>query len=356
MTEDRSETRPDLRISLLGPFDVQIDGKPMEPVRSHKERWLLALLVLRHGREVSREWLAETLWPDSRIDQSRAYLRQSLYLLKKGMGAQAERLQSLTVHSLRLDLHGSDVDVVAFDAAIVRGDAAALQAAIALYTGPFLEGCTEAWAEDERRSREHSWLQALEQAADSERAQGRWREAGSLLRRLIRQDPLRESAHRALMETLADDGDYAAMTIAYRELRILLRQEVNADPSPESIALYEQLRGRSQRTLEPRQASASGSVPSRPKAGAAFGRVRCAHLSPRPNAGSAPQVPALYESRVSFCGPGSVRCRPYRPASAAPERLRIDLGSGSDADAGRCSTLHAQSRATTLLHLNRRNL
>jgi predicted ATPase/DNA-binding SARP family transcriptional activator len=247
MSETGSESPSSLRISLMGAFDVRIDGSPMERVRSRKERWLLALLVLRHGREVQRDWLAETLWPDSRLDQSRAYLRLSLYLLKQALGSQAGRLQSPDAHSLRLDLTGAEVDVVAFDAAIARRDAAAMHAAVTLYTGPFLEGCTEAWAVEEQRSREQRWLQALEEVADNQREQGHSGEAISLLRRLIRQDPLRESAQRALMEILADSGDYAAVTTLYRDLRIVLRREVNADPSPESVALYERLRDRSQR-------------------------------------------------------------------------------------------------------------
>ncbi|MCW3100836.1 MAG: hypothetical protein JWL77_6454 [Chthonomonadaceae bacterium] len=260
MTESRFESRPDLRISLLGPFDVQIDGSPMPRVRSRKEHWLLALLVLRGGREVRRDWLAETLWPNSRIDQSRAYLRLSLYLLKQALGPQAVRLQSPTVHTLRLDLNGAEVDVIAFDAAIARGDIESLQAALSLYKGPFLEGCTEAWAVNEQRVREHHWLGALEQAAENERARGRLREACCLLQRLIRQDPLRESAHRALMQALADVGDYAAMTTAYRDLRILLQQEVNAGPSPESVALYDALRSRALHTSEIRHASEPGKI------------------------------------------------------------------------------------------------
>lgn len=249
MVGARSKDQHNLRICLLGPFDVQIEGRAMPRFRSRKERLLLALLVLRHGREVRRDWLAETLWPDSRIDQSLAYLRQSLCLLRRAMGSQAGRLQA-TVHWLRLDIDGADVDFVKFDAAIVRGDDASLQVAIGLYTGPLLEGCTETWAVNEQRLREQRWLLALEKLAEIERTHGRFREASALLHRLIRHDPLRESAHRALMLTLADSGDYAAMTTVYRDLRIMLRQEANLDPSPESIALYEQLRIRLQRPRE----------------------------------------------------------------------------------------------------------
>ena len=53
-----------LRLWLFGAFAAEFDGEPMAPPRWRKSVWLLALLALRQGREVSREWLAETLWPE----------------------------------------------------------------------------------------------------------------------------------------------------------------------------------------------------------------------------------------------------------------------------------------------------
>ena len=54
-----------LTIRLLGAFEVQVDGQPLGPVRLRAVEWLLALLVLRPGRDVPRAWLAGTLWPGS---------------------------------------------------------------------------------------------------------------------------------------------------------------------------------------------------------------------------------------------------------------------------------------------------
>ena len=41
-----------LGIRLFGPFEAQLAGQPLPPLRSRKGEWLLALLVLRHGRAV----------------------------------------------------------------------------------------------------------------------------------------------------------------------------------------------------------------------------------------------------------------------------------------------------------------
>ena len=57
------------------------------------------------------------------------------------MGTEAGRLRTPTRCTLSLDLTGAEVDVLAFDQAIRRGDPASLERAIARYGGPLLEGC-----------------------------------------------------------------------------------------------------------------------------------------------------------------------------------------------------------------------
>jgi DNA-binding SARP family transcriptional activator len=52
-----------LAIQLFGPLGVQCHGAPLPRLRSRNGLRLLALLTLRHGREVDRTWLAGTLWP-----------------------------------------------------------------------------------------------------------------------------------------------------------------------------------------------------------------------------------------------------------------------------------------------------
>ncbi len=140
-----TEPQPKLAISLLGPIDIRIHGKPVDRLHSRKEPWLLSLLVLRQQREVTRDWLASVLWPENPQSQSLAYLRRTLYLLKQTLGEEAVRLQSPTARTLRLDLSGAFADVIAFDAAAVRSDADSLESAVALYRGSLLEDCEEEW-------------------------------------------------------------------------------------------------------------------------------------------------------------------------------------------------------------------
>src|SRR5882724_3516234 len=109
-----------LEIRLLGGFDARVDDHPLPPLRSRREQWLLALLVLRQDRDTSRDWLAATLWPDNDAPQARFYLRKALSNLRQALGPEAGRLLSPTSRTLRLDIIGAFADVVAFDSALAR--------------------------------------------------------------------------------------------------------------------------------------------------------------------------------------------------------------------------------------------
>lgn len=194
-----------LTLTLFGPMQVLVEGRPLPRLRSRKSLWLLALLALRAGRPVEREWLAGTLWPD--VDQSpaAANLRVVLSELRRALGIQGSRLETPGRHILSLDLDGADVDVRAFDEAVASREAAALARAVALYQGPLLEGCAEEWVGQERRAREQDCLEALQALGDAALAAGGDGAAG-YYRRAVSLDPWREAAQRGLMQALAQGG------------------------------------------------------------------------------------------------------------------------------------------------------
>jgi DNA-binding SARP family transcriptional activator len=156
---------PPLALHLFGAFEVSVNGVPLPRLRSLKGQWLLALLTLHTNQEVERAWLTGLLWPDSSEGAAFANLRCSLKDLRRALGPEAARLRSSTTGTLCLDLTGAAVDVLGFDAALARGDAASLREVVALYRGPLLERCAEEWVFLERRAREEAYFGALERLA-----------------------------------------------------------------------------------------------------------------------------------------------------------------------------------------------
>jgi class 3 adenylate cyclase/DNA-binding SARP family transcriptional activator len=249
-----------LHLRLFGPLEVRLNGVPARSGRrSRKGEWLLALLIFRHGRDVERAWLAGLLWPDRPTSEALALLRRELTDLRHALGPEGGRLHSPAARMLCLDLAGADVDLLAFDEAIERGAPEALAAAVRLYRGPLLEGCAEEWVFQERQVREQAYLSSLETLAAQALERGEPAEAEGWLRRAVAADPLRESAQRALMQVLAAGGNYAAVLQTYRQFREHLHQELNAEPDPETKALFEQLRqdARLRASLPPRPLTSS---------------------------------------------------------------------------------------------------
>lgn len=209
-TEAETNTDAPLALTLFGPMQVWVRGQSLPHLRSRKALWLLALLVLRPGKLVEREWLAESLWPDADPAQALAGLRTALSELRQALGPESERLQSPSRHILRMELGGADCDVTAFDAAVSSGQIEALAAAAALYRGPLLEGCAEEWVGQERGQREQDCLRALLMLAEGALATGSLGQAADYFQRAVTLDPWRDAARRGLMEAQAQSGDINA--------------------------------------------------------------------------------------------------------------------------------------------------
>jgi predicted ATPase/DNA-binding SARP family transcriptional activator len=240
-TVSETDSTP-LSLSLFGPMWARVRGQDIPRVRSRKSLWLLALLVLRGGRQVEREWLAETLWPDVDQDVAFANLRPALSDLRRALGGEAERLRSPSRHTLSLNLQGAAVDVLAFDAAVAGKTLPELERAVALYRGPLLEGCVEEWASQERSAREQDCLRALATLAEAALTAGDNDAATDYFRRALGVAPGWEAARRGLMEALARGGDSNGAMHVYREFVALLRGDPKAVPDTQTSALYTRLR------------------------------------------------------------------------------------------------------------------
>jgi predicted ATPase/DNA-binding SARP family transcriptional activator len=236
------EGTPPFSLRLFGPFQAGVRNQPLGQTFSRKGVWLLALLAVRHGRAVERSWLAGTLWPESEESQALSYLRRELSFLRKALGPEAARLRTPTGRTITLDLEGASVDVLTFDRLVGRGRPEDLEAAVALYGGPLLEGCAEEWVLPERVSREQAYFAALETLGTAAVARSEPLAAIRHLRRLVAADPLRESAYRALMEACAAHGDHAAAVETFRDLRAWLRSELNADPEAATYECFQRIR------------------------------------------------------------------------------------------------------------------
>jgi len=217
-------------LSLLDAFELRCDGELVGlPVSAQR---LLAFLAL-HERPLLRPYVAGTLWIDVSDDRAGASLRSSLWRLNRS----GHRLVDAT--STRLGLAaGIDVDVrssLALARRLLDGTAPAeeLDSAEASLNGEVLPDWYDDWLVFERERFRQLSLHALEVLSDRLLAAGRLGGALGAALAAVRGEPLRESAHRALIRVHLAEGNRAE-ALRQRELcRGLLRERLGAEPSPQ---------------------------------------------------------------------------------------------------------------------------
>jgi DNA-binding SARP family transcriptional activator len=108
--------------------------------------------------------LCSFLWPDSDVERARGSLKQSLYTVRRDLGA-ADIVIGST--DLRLNPEIISSDVREFRRALASGD---LEAAVSTYAGPLLDGVHlrdaddfERWSEEVRRELAAQYAKALDQ-------------------------------------------------------------------------------------------------------------------------------------------------------------------------------------------------
>ncbi len=241
-----------LRLALLGPPRIELDGEPVL-FDTRKALALLAVLAVR-GEAQPRDALAALLWPEHDAAHAGGALRRTLSVTRAGVGPEALRLEGRSVElapAVRVDvwrLH-------AITGAVARHHAGAepvcercvrrLAEVPKLVRGRFLEGFGlrdspefDDWAAATAESLEREVADALDRLSDGHAAHGRLNAALDVARLRLAMDPLHEEAHRRVMRLHAEAGDRTGAIARYRECVRILDRELGVAPMPETTELY----------------------------------------------------------------------------------------------------------------------
>src|SRR5215467_702031 len=124
-----------LSIGILGLLVIERDDCRLGKVPK-KARALLGYLAAQSGQAISRERLADLLWPYQESEQARHSLRNCLLELRKALGPEAGA--HLVTDFMNCRIEGAIVDLEDFDRLSRSRDRCELQAAADSYRGDFL--------------------------------------------------------------------------------------------------------------------------------------------------------------------------------------------------------------------------
>lgn len=223
--------RAPLRLTLIGGFALWRGSQELR-IAAGGQR-LIALLALK-DRSVGRLYVAGALWPDYSTERSRAVLRTTLWRVNQA----SQQVVTATPSLLRL---GADIEVdvrnlIAFAHRLINAgtafDSIDLDSvSIAYLADELLPDWYDNWLQDEREGLRQTRLHALEALAQRLSASGRHADAIQAALAAIRLEPLRESAHRTLIEIHLAEGNWSEACRQFKRYRRLLTEELGVEPS-----------------------------------------------------------------------------------------------------------------------------
>jgi DNA-binding SARP family transcriptional activator len=225
-------SRPDefkpIRLQLLNGFDLARGGRATTVPMSAQR--LIAFLALT-DRLTLRGYVAGTLWPEASEEHATASLRSALWRL----------------HLLGLNLVGTtrshiglapgvrvDVRIMAAQAArLIDPDAECYPSDfdLSLLSRDLLPGWYDEWVIIERERVRQIRLHGLEAMCGRLTALGRYAEAIQAALAAVADEPLRESAHLAVVQVHLAEGNVAEALRHYSAYRRTLLEELGVEPS-----------------------------------------------------------------------------------------------------------------------------
>jgi DNA-binding SARP family transcriptional activator len=225
---------PKGRLRLLNGFELVCGAKPVSlPLSAQR---VVAFLAL-HQRPLLRGFVAGTLWLDASEDRSSANLRSALWRIRRS----GRLIVEANVEHLRLS-PAIDVDLLeamgmAQQLVQRRADAPADDGVVGLLSEELLPDWYDEWVAVERERYRQLRLHALEQLCDRLTRLGRFAQAVEAGLAAVTGEPLRESAHRALIRAHLAEGNRGEALRQYDTYRCLVRDELGIEPSRRMEAL-----------------------------------------------------------------------------------------------------------------------
>jgi predicted ATPase/DNA-binding SARP family transcriptional activator len=241
----------DLIVRALGPFEAVVRGQPIGAWPYAKPRELLVHLLC-HPQGRTRLEIGASIWPDAAPSQVRNSFHVTLHHLRKTLGEP----EWIVIESDRYRIAREvviDFDVTVFERDVRAGVAAAndatpeavalLRRALAQYRDHFLAGETAAPWRDELQDRlRRLYCDAGVRLGALLAEAGDVAGAVATFEAVILREPLHEEAHRGLLLAWTQAGRRAHALRHYERLIVLMRDELDMDPEPETVELYGRIR------------------------------------------------------------------------------------------------------------------
>jgi LuxR family maltose regulon positive regulatory protein len=239
-----------LAVRTLGPFSVWRGDEPIpnREWKREKARQVFQLLLTYRGQWFYREQIMDQLWPHLPPDAAERDFKVALNALNQAIEPRRPRGENPHFVIRKGTVYGLNpaarfvLDVDDFERLATADDVDLLQRALSLYEDDYLpESLYEDWSSAERQRLRHLYLVTAERLARHLVQAEAWDEVIQTCRAMLARDNCWEAAYRLLMRAHAAQGSRSQIHSVYQRCITTLREELDAEPSATTQALFEQL-------------------------------------------------------------------------------------------------------------------
>lgn len=246
-----SAQQPLLDINSLGKVSVKFRGELLSVPEWAKQKTVRELFFYLISSEegLSREEICLDFWPDSEPEQLKKQFKNALYRLRRAVGKETilyDPLSRLYYFNRDLDYQ---YDVEQFFKNLKEAEIAVdpesrirmLKAAADLYQGPFAPSLEGIWTEPIRYGLYLDYENTMLTLAEEHLSSGNPASSLEVVEELLQISPSQEKAWRLALRSYAEKGDRSGIERTFQRCLSALEQDLNAEPSPETLSLYQDL-------------------------------------------------------------------------------------------------------------------
>jgi DNA-binding SARP family transcriptional activator len=247
-----------MHVYVLGPLTVASGTRLLREreLPGNQARVVLAMLAVEHRRAISRDEIADELWPGRLPSSWQTALRAIVSkvrasLTDAGMGPFAIQ-NAFGCYQLHHPDGWLDLDTAAdaahdAEADLARGNAAAAAAnatvTCIICSRPFLPGAYGPWTLHQRERIRDLHLRARQCLADARAATGDFARSAQAAEIALTLDPYRETVYQRLIRSRALAGDRIGAASVFMRYRRLIETDLGIEPSPATVAAFQEAVG-----------------------------------------------------------------------------------------------------------------
>ena len=225
---------------MLTGGDLVLPDRPGVPALAPQPRALLVVLLLNAGTGVSRDWLADLLWPDTDQQTARRRLRTTLLNLRAALESDGWSNIEATRDLISLTIDPMQIDVFRFESAAASDHPDTRAMACELFGGdllarfPVISDEFGMFLEERRTGLRSVVISILLQTMRTARKRGDLSNFELAFQQVLKIDPVNSPATCLAMETWAENRLNERMEDEYQRFRSAYSDTFDA-PTPDAV-------------------------------------------------------------------------------------------------------------------------